>query len=87
MDKLNIEDLVSYINEPKAKANHKKKPKKKKKSKKTNKENKENNENNENINVNNNTKETSNENNNTNEDLVIADFKKCLEEFNTRRNM
>ena len=39
--KLNIEDLVSYINEPKPKTNNKKKTKKKKKAKKENKENKE----------------------------------------------
>ena len=32
--KLNIEDLVSYINEPKPKTNNKKKTKKKKKAKK-----------------------------------------------------
>ena len=32
--KLNIEDLTTYINKPKAKTNHKKSQKKKKKSKK-----------------------------------------------------
>ena len=83
--KLNIEDLVTYINEPKAKTNHKKKPKKKKKSKKICKEIKEN-ENNISNNNNNNIKEDNFGNNNVDEDLVIADFKKCIENFTIRNN-
>ena len=81
--KLNIEDLVSYINEPKSKENHKKKPKKKKKSKKSNKENKETKEN---ENINNNIKEMNNETNNFEEDLDISEFKKCIEDFTARNN-
>ena len=82
--KLNIEDLVTYINEPKSKGNHKKKPKKKKKSKKSNKENKETKES---ENINNNIKEINNENNNNIEDdLEISEFKKCIEDFTERNN-
>ena len=69
--KLNIEDLVSYINEPKPKTNNKKKTKKKKKAKKENKENKE---------KENNNKENKNENTSIEEDLIFDDFKKCIEE-------
>lgn len=76
VNKLNIEDLVSYINEPKIKNSHKKKAKKKKKPKKENKEIKNIVQNN--IGINN----DNNENNLVEEDPIIADFKKCIEEFN-----
>ena len=69
--KLNIEDLVSYINEPKPKTNNKKKTKKKKKAKKENEENKE---------IENNNKDNKNENTSIEEDLIFDDFKKCIEE-------
>ena len=72
--KLDIEDLVSYINDPKSNANHKKKQKKKKKSKKSSKE------------VNNIIIADKNENNNIDEDEDIADFKKCIEDFTTHNN-
>ena len=75
--------MVSYINEPKSKENHKKKPKKKRKSKKSNKENKETKEN---ENINNNIKEMNNETNNIEEDLDISEFKKCIEDFTARNN-
>ena len=83
--KLDIEDLVSYINEPKSNANHKKKQKKKKKTKKSNKEiekTKENNNNNNIIEENN----ENNINNNIDDDADIADFKKCIEDFTTHTN-
>ena len=83
--KLDIEDLVSYINEPKSNANHKKKQKKKKKTKKSNKEiekAKENNNNNNIIEENN----ENNINNNFDDDADIADFKKCIEDFTTHTN-
>lgn len=76
--KLNIEDLVSYINEPKFKTNNKKKAKRKKKSKKDNKEFKE-------INENNKTKnDRIDEINCIEDDLIIIDFKKSIEDFTSK---
>ena len=67
VQKLNIEDLVNYINEPKSKNNNKKKGKRKKK--KAKKENKE--ESNE-----------KNESSYIDDDLEIINFKKSIEESN-----
>ena len=82
VNNFNIEDLVSYINEPKAKNNNKKKNKKKKKLKKEN-------------NVNNNEeKKSTNENNNNNnndndkeKDLIVDEFKKYIEDFTSKNNL
>ena len=80
--KLDLEDLVSYINEPKPNVNHKKKQKKKKKTKKSNKEIEKTKENSNNNNI----IEENNENNIINEDQEIADFKKCIEDFTAKNN-
>ena len=80
--KLDLEDLVSYINEPKSNVNHKKKQKKKKKAKKSNKEIEKTKENSNNNNI----IEENNENNIINEDQEIADFKKCIEDFTAKNN-
>lgn len=75
---LNIEDLVSYINEPKFNTNNKKKAKRKKKSKKDNKEFKKN-ENNKAV-----KNERIDKNNSVEEDLIIIDFKKSIEDFTSK---
>ena len=81
--KLNIEDLVSYINEPKIKTNHKKKQKKKKKTKKDNKDNKNN------VDNKKNNEERIDDNRNKNleeDDSLISDFKRCLEEYSSKNS-
>ena len=80
VNNLKIEDLVSFINEPKAKNNNKKKNKKKKNKKK---------EKNEDITQEN--KSTIENNNKVNKseienDLIVDEFKKSIEEFTTKNN-
>ena len=79
---LNIEDLVSYINEPKFKTNNKKKTKRKKKSKKGNEEFKEIKKIEENNKLD--KIENKDKNNFIEEDLEIIDFKKCIEDFTSK---
>ena len=70
---------MSFINEPKAKTNNKKKNKKKKKLKKEKNENKENKENK-------NIKENNNEDD-IDKDLIVDEFKKSIEEFTSKNFM
>ena len=79
VNNLKLEDLVSFINEPKAKTNNKKKNKKKKKLKKEKNENKENKENK-------NIKENNNEDD-IDKDLIVDEFKKSIEEFTSKNFM
>ena len=77
VNNLKIEDLVSFINEPKTKNNNKKKNKKKKNKKKE--------KNDDIIQENKPTKENNNESEKEN-DLIVDEFKKSIEEFTTKNN-
>ena len=75
VNNLKIEDLVSFINEPKSKNNNKKKNKRKKNKKKE--------KNDDIIQENKSTKENNNESEIEN-DLIVDEFKKCIEDFTTK---